>query len=144
MDASSEETKVALRLGLRYVRGLREDAAQALVSERARAPFTSIHDLTRRVPQLRKDELRSLAEVGALNAIGNSPQNCQKDSHGFSRIRWIQNRQSKIATIKNSFVTALHRRDALWQVERAVRVSGPLLENLSEPDCAFAAAAYES
>src|SRR5208337_21070 len=28
----------------------------------------------------------------------------------------------------------LHRRDALWQVERAVRGSGPLLENLPEPD----------
>jgi len=30
--------------------------------------------------------------------------------------------------------TSLHRRDALWQVERAVRGSGPLLENLPEPD----------
>jgi error-prone DNA polymerase len=29
---------------------------------------------------------------------------------------------------------ALHRRDALWQVERAVRNSGPLLDELPEPD----------
>ncbi len=28
----------------------------------------------------------------------------------------------------------LHRRDALWQVERAVRSTGPLLEELPEPD----------
>src|ERR1700694_1909620 len=28
----------------------------------------------------------------------------------------------------------LHRRDALWQVERAVRHSGPLLDEISEPD----------
>jgi error-prone DNA polymerase len=28
----------------------------------------------------------------------------------------------------------LHRRDALWQVERAVRASGPLLEQHPEPD----------
>jgi error-prone DNA polymerase len=88
----------ALRLGLRYVRGLREDAAQALVRERLKAPFTSIHDLTRRVPELRKDELTTLAEIGALNR------------------------------------KQLHRRDALWQVERAVRHSGPLLENHPEPD----------
>jgi len=27
-----------------------------------------------------------------------------------------------------------HRRDALWQVERAVRASGPLLDALPEPD----------
>ncbi|HVI07454.1 MAG TPA: error-prone DNA polymerase, partial [Candidatus Binatia bacterium] len=44
----------AMRLGLRYVRGLREEAAQALVRERERAPFASIHDLARRVPELRK------------------------------------------------------------------------------------------
>ena len=28
----------------------------------------------------------------------------------------------------------LHRRDALWQVERAVRSSGPLVDELPEPD----------
>ena len=35
-----------------------------------RTPFTSIHDLTRRVPELRKDELTTLAEIGALNCVG--------------------------------------------------------------------------
>src|SRR6266496_1384168 len=70
---NSEGAKnVALRMGLRYVRGLREDAAQALVRERMRAPFTSIHNLTRRVPELRKDELTTLAEIGALNAVVSS------------------------------------------------------------------------
>jgi error-prone DNA polymerase len=132
-QAPEGRKNIALRMGLRYVRGLREEAAQALLRERMRTPFASIHDLTHRVPELRKDELTTLAEIGALNAIGNSPQKNQKDSHGFSRIRTdsINNQNS---TIKNSFVTALHRRDALWQVERAVRVSGPLLENQSEPD----------
>jgi error-prone DNA polymerase len=58
-----------LRLGFRYVRGLREDAGNAIVAARAAAPFTSIDDLVRRVPELRKDELRMLARVGALNFI---------------------------------------------------------------------------
>jgi error-prone DNA polymerase len=62
----------ALRLGLRYVRGLREESGQALVRERARAPFISIHDLTRRVPELRKDELTTLAEIGALNSVAST------------------------------------------------------------------------
>jgi error-prone DNA polymerase len=139
-------TSPALRLGLRYVRGLREDAAQALLRERSRAPFTSIHDLTRRVPELRKDELTTLAEIGALNAIGDSPRrhgDTEKNKnfgHGFSRTfpDSISNQQS---TINNSSVPPwlrgekqLHRRDALWQVERAVRGSGPLLEKLPEPD----------
>jgi len=56
----------ALRLGLRYVRGLREEAGQAIVRRR---PFGSIDDLARRVPELRKDELTKLAAVGALNSL---------------------------------------------------------------------------
>src|SRR6202035_2932919 len=60
---------MALRLGLRYVRGLREDAAQALARQRNLAPFISIRDLVHRVPELRKDELNTLAEIGALNEI---------------------------------------------------------------------------
>jgi DNA polymerase III alpha subunit len=59
----------ALRLGLRYVRGLREDAAQALLRQRNLAPFISIRNLVHRVPELRKDELNTLAEIGALNEI---------------------------------------------------------------------------
>ena len=59
-------------MGLRYVRGLREETAQALLRERLLAPFASIHDLTRRVPELRKDELTTLAEIGALNSVASS------------------------------------------------------------------------
>jgi error-prone DNA polymerase len=145
-DAAAEgRKKIALRMGLRYVRGLREDAAQALLRERQRAPFASIHDITRRVPELRKDELTTLAEIGALNAIGHSPQNHpsaslrtgfdteNQEGRGFSRIRTHSINNQK-TTIKNSFVPSLHRRDALWQVERAVRASGPLLETQPEPD----------
>ena len=89
---------LALRLGLRYARGLREEAGQALVQQRNLAAFTSIRDLVHRVPELRKDELTTLAEIGALNSGDR------------------------------------HRRDALWQVEGAVRLSGPLLDALPEPD----------
>jgi error-prone DNA polymerase len=143
-EAAPEGRKnIALRMGLRYVRGMREEAGQALVRERLRAPFTSIHDLTRRVPELRKDELTTLAEIGALNAIGNSPRRTESDKisgHGSPRILTdsISNQQS---TINNFSVpprlrgeNKFHRRDALWQVERAVRGSGPLLEQQPEPD----------
>ena len=60
--------KPTMRLGFRYVRGLRETAARAILRER---PFTSVDDLARRVPELRKDEMRKLAEVGALNPLQN-------------------------------------------------------------------------
>jgi error-prone DNA polymerase len=124
----------SLRLGLRYVRGLREEAAQALVRERARAPFTSIHDLTRRVPELRKDELTTLAEIGALNAVVST----QNSVPSKSLVIPTPKRKRGAEESRNSQLAArssqLHRRDALWQVERAVRASGPLLENLPEPD----------
>jgi error-prone DNA polymerase len=40
--------------------------------------------------------------------------------------------QSEIFNPKSAI--ALHRRDALWQIERSVRRSGPLLDELPEPD----------
>jgi error-prone DNA polymerase len=117
----------ALRLGLRYVRGLHEEGAQALVRARMLAPFASIQDLTRRVPELRKDELSTLAEIGALNAVSST----QYQEPRFLRpSRSLGGRNDKGLT----GYSKLHRRDALWQVERAVRSSGPLLENLPEPD----------
>ena len=65
----SPSPSLALRLGLMYVKGLRADAGQAIVRERERGPFRSIDDLARRVPELRKDEMNKLAEVGALNSL---------------------------------------------------------------------------
>jgi error-prone DNA polymerase len=128
---------IALRMGLRYVRGLREEVAQALVRERLRVPFTSIHDLTRRVPELRKDELNTLAEIGALNAIGNSPRRHGVTEEKTTLQSTIKNQQSTLSSSVTPCLRGekkLHRRDALWQVERAVRGSGPLLEQQPEPD----------
>jgi error-prone DNA polymerase len=92
----------SVRLGLRYVKGLRETVGKELVRERSMCPFSSIDDLTLRVPELQKSELTALAEIGALNFIGS----------------------------KSGF----HRRDALWQIERASRRAGPLLERCDKPE----------
>jgi error-prone DNA polymerase len=83
-----------LRLGLRYARGLREEAARAILRAR---PFSSIDDLAFRVRELRKDEIKRLAEIGALNSLDR-----------------------------------VHRRDALWQTQRATLPVGPLLAPLEE------------
>src|SRR3989449_3505408 len=71
LEPSAISHQPSVRLGLKYARGWREPAGQALVRERSLAPFASIHDLARRVPGLRKDELTTLAEIGALNAISD-------------------------------------------------------------------------
>ncbi len=60
-----------VRLGLRYVKGLREAAGRAIVAARAAAPFRSVHDLAARTG-LARDELTALAAVGALNALGGT------------------------------------------------------------------------
>ncbi len=214
-------SKLSLRLGLNYVRGLREPAAQALVRERSLGAFASIQDLTRRVPELRKDELTTLAEIGALNSIASFEYQVSRKSQGASEAvsdsefqvssksknigkavsgfefqvsgknkdskletrnsklvlgtsnletvaprglrstlatdNWqlatdsrqlaTDNRQltgtSKLETRNSKLVLGTskletrnlklpHRRDALWQVERAVRAPGPLLEELPE------------
>jgi error-prone DNA polymerase len=86
----------AVRLGMRYVKGLRKEVALEIVRERGLRRFASIEELRRRVPAVQKSELAALAEIGALNFV----------------------------SAKRGF----HRRDALWQVERAARRPGPLLE----------------
>ncbi|MBV9612025.1 MAG: error-prone DNA polymerase, partial [Acidobacteriaceae bacterium] len=58
-----------VRLGLNYVRGLSSITAKKIETERKREPFTSLRDLVRRVPELAKDEVSALAELGALNAL---------------------------------------------------------------------------
>jgi error-prone DNA polymerase len=57
-----------VRLGFCVVNGMRKEHGEALVAERARAPFASIDDFKRRV-ELTKDELRTVAELGALNCF---------------------------------------------------------------------------
>jgi error-prone DNA polymerase len=87
-----------LRIGLRYVRGLKQSSAGTIVCERQKYPFEGIDDLVRRVPDLQKAELVTLSEIGALNSLGRG----------------------------------MHRRTALWQVERAARLAGPLLDAIPE------------
>jgi error-prone DNA polymerase len=71
LETQEDETH-ALRLGLRYVRGLSRQSGEAIVRARAACDFAGIDDLRNRVPELRKDELRKLASVGALNFIQDS------------------------------------------------------------------------
>jgi error-prone DNA polymerase len=100
----SETEEIVLRLGLRYVRGLRQSVAESVVASRNARPFAAISDLTVRAPQLTKPDLRMLATVGALNTIATD--------NGVKS----------------------HRRDALWQVEKYGSRVPRLLEGLVEQD----------
>jgi error-prone DNA polymerase len=55
-----------VRLGFCVVNGLGQEHAEELVKQRQHRPFESLDDFKRRVP-FAKNELRTLAELGALN-----------------------------------------------------------------------------
>lgn len=57
-----------VRLGLKYVRGLREETGECIVAEREKnGPYKNVADLIDRVPMLNKREIRALSMAGALN-----------------------------------------------------------------------------
>ena len=87
-------------------------------------PISSVEDLKRRVPEIQKAELVTLAEIGALNFA--APENGDGKTHATKKQR------------------RFHRRDALWQVERVARPPGPLLEDASLEEADEIAAAAEA
>ncbi|MGD0741259.1 MAG: error-prone DNA polymerase [Terracidiphilus sp.] len=60
----------SMRMGLGYAKGLRKQAAEALLAARVQdGPFRSADDLALRVPELNRKELTLLARIGALNRV---------------------------------------------------------------------------
>ena len=60
---------LSLRIGLNYVKGLRQCSAEALLAARIHGPFATVDQLAARVPELNRKELVALASVGALNPL---------------------------------------------------------------------------
>ncbi|MEK6279510.1 MAG: error-prone DNA polymerase [Acidobacteriota bacterium] len=146
--------ELLLRLGLRYVKGLSETSGRSVVRQRQKRAFTSIDDLRNRVLELRKDEMRKLAAVGALNYIQQTGPKSQ-----VSGLKLEKSPKSQVSGLKAVYSTGngvdgswdlrletwdkaipetwdkgTNRRDALWQVERVLRPAGELYEELHEQD----------
>jgi len=85
-------------------------------------------------PELRKDELTTLAEIGALNAVASTEYPVPSKIFVIPTPERTRGAGESGNSVLGTKYSQLHRRDALWQVERAVRGSGPLLEKLPEPD----------
>jgi error-prone DNA polymerase len=64
----SERPKLALRLGLRLVKGMGEAAARRIEAARAEWRFANLEDVIRRA-ELRKPEIEALAEAGAFRSL---------------------------------------------------------------------------
>jgi error-prone DNA polymerase len=96
---AEQDGSLSLRIGLNYAKGIRRASAEALLAlRREKGPVSSIDSLAHTVPELSRKDLVLLAQIGALNSVGEVG----------------------------------HRRDALWQVERAGRPVGPLLRECED------------
>lgn len=69
LEPSGKGETFAVRLGLRYVKGLGETDGERIVAARHAEPFRSLADFTRRV-RLDADALQVLAEAGAFERLG--------------------------------------------------------------------------
>ena len=105
----------AIRLGMRYIKGMRREAAERIEAEQAARRFVSIEDLAERC-RLRRHELTALASIGALGGLGDS-RLAEQQSFGFSR-----NGRRKHES--------LGRRAALWQAAQVEKPKGPLFADL--------------
>ena len=66
------DRSLSLRIGLSYVKGLRQSSADALLAARGKhAAFATVDALAQQVPELNRKELVALASVGALNSMEN-------------------------------------------------------------------------
>ncbi len=64
-------SRLAIRLGMRFIKGLKEATGRAIEAERARGFFEDVADLQRRCA-LRTDEITRLAYSGALSSLNLS------------------------------------------------------------------------
>ena len=68
---AEKDGSLSLRVGLNYVKGLRQSSADALLAVRSQCTvFENVESLTHSVPELNRKELVALARVGALNSLG--------------------------------------------------------------------------
>jgi error-prone DNA polymerase len=78
---TSAKDAVALRLGLRQIRGLPEDLATRIVGARRAAPLRDVADLTRRA-RVSASERARLADAGALAGLSGDRYRARWDSAG--------------------------------------------------------------
>jgi len=133
------EADGAIRLGLRYVHGLREQAGRAIEFANPQSnPQSAIRNPQCRCPKCGCDDETMLEAVDAAHWFCNScshdwPANRRRD---VARFRSLDDlvaraglRRDEVVTLAdigalNSF--GYDRRSALWQAERAIRPSGEL------------------
>ncbi|MCA1663669.1 MAG: error-prone DNA polymerase, partial [Myxococcales bacterium] len=96
----------ALRIGLRYVAGLKQAVGEALVRARRERPFSSVADVAQR-SGAHPSEMTTMASIGALNSVGGA---------------------------HDAGDAELTRRRALWQTSALGRSGNALFAGVSDDD----------
>ena len=153
------EADGAIRLGLRYVNGLREQVGRAICRASLsgeRQPDRSAESLALRAacPKCGCDDESMLERVDERRSFCN---NCSHDwtpRHRPARFRSIDDLVARAGLRRDELVTladvgALNafgydRRSALWQAERAIRPSGELFKDETAEDAKLAEIFFEN
>jgi error-prone DNA polymerase len=127
----------AVRLGLRYVRGLRADVGKAIANEKFK-----IQNDEPRCPKCGCDDpsMIETSKMSFCNVCSHAWKMYQQPQQRFHSIddlvRRVPIRRDEIAMLAE--IGALNslghdRRSAMWQVERAIRPAGELFNSTLEP-----------
>ena len=124
-----------LRIGLKYVKGLREEIANAIVAERDPWKFAQLDETDLSVPAAVAAGLTQPANVAELTAQLQPPAT----AGGTDKYTSIDDLIRRVPTINKKEIRALslagalnfdrqvHRREALWNSELAIQPEGELL-----------------
>ena len=77
---------LALRLGLRYVRGLRREAAELLLAAREHQPFSDVQDVVQRT-EIDRGSLERIADAGALRSLEGARRDAVWQVLGWTKER---------------------------------------------------------
>ncbi|HJW38279.1 MAG TPA: error-prone DNA polymerase [Candidatus Udaeobacter sp.] len=126
------------RLGLCVVNGLREEHSEELVRQRQDRQFESLEDFKRRAP-LTKNELRTLAELGALNCFAEHRRAAMWDVeeavHDDLLTNHVSHPERSEGPLLRSFDYATYREYSitLCEVPRSARDDGAKRSAFSSP-----------
>lgn len=135
----------SIRLGLRYVRGLRAEAGRAIATAKSEVGSEKLEERNDRCPKCGCDDPTMLETVQALKPLSPPALFCNVCSHQWTvappragRYRSVDElvrragirRDEMVALAEIGALNSLghDRRSALWQVECAVRPAGELFE----------------
>ena len=136
----------SIRLGLRYVRGLRAEAGRAIATAKSEVGSEKLEERNDRCPKCGCDDPTMLETVQALKPLSPPALFCNVCSHQWTvappragRYRSVDElvrragirRDEMVALAEIGALNSLghDRRSALWQVERAVRPAGEMFED---------------